>query len=49
MNLKFYELADNRVLGIDAFEVGSLPGISNNMKSADHSDCEKISRETLIN
>lgn len=45
MNLKFYELADNRVLGIDAFEVGSLPNISNNIKSADGSDCEKIARE----
>lgn len=45
MNLKFYELADNRVLGIDAFEVGALPGISNNMKSEECNNCEKISRE----
>lgn len=45
MKQKFYELADNRILGMDVFEVSSLPSVSSNLKSVEGCDCERIYNE----
>ncbi len=44
MNIQYYELADNRWLGLDLFEISSLPNKSN-MSSDDKEAYEKLARE----